>query len=153
MIRIFTVLALCGLFAPGANSQANTGSDEAAVRKAIADFADAWSRHDVAGMGALHTEDVNFVNIWGSWRKDRSDIEQGFREGHADVFSKSTMVIHTEQVRFPAPDVAVAHSTMQLLNVPPAFGIKCHSIRVLVKRNGKWLISDFQNTAIRQPPH
>lgn len=127
-------------------------NDEQAVREVIASFAAAWSRHDVKGMGASHTDDVNFVNIWGSWEKGRVAIEQGFAAGHSSVFAQSKMVIDVEQVRFPAPDIGVAHSTMELLNVPPAFGGKCHSVRVLVRSVGRWLISDFQNTQIRKPP-
>jgi uncharacterized protein (TIGR02246 family) len=126
--------------------------DEKEVRELIASFAAAWSGHDVKGMAALHTDDVNFTNIWGSWAKGRTAIEQGFAAGHSTVFSQSKMVIDIEQVRFPAANVAVAHSTMELLDVPAAFGGKCHSVRVLVKTTGRWLISDFQNTQIRKPP-
>jgi hypothetical protein len=38
---------------------------------------------------------------------------------------------------------------MELLNVPPKASGRCHYIRVLVKTDEKWLISEFQNTAIR----
>ena len=131
---------------------AGRSDDDKDVRELIASFAAAWSRHDVKGMGSSHTDDVDFINIWGSWEKGRVAIEKGFAEGHASVFSQSKMVIDVDRVRFPAPNVAVVHSTMELLNVPAAFGGKCHSIRVLVKSSGRWLISDFQNTQIRMPP-
>lgn len=156
--RTFLVIGTALAAAPVVRGELPTGvssigqDDEQSVRELITSFAAAWSRHDVKGMGELHTDDVNFTNIWGLWLKDRSSTEQGFAAGHSGIFSQSKMVIDIEQVRFPVPNVAVAQSTMELLDVPPAFGGKCHSIRVLVKNNGRWLISDFQNTQIRKPP-
>ena len=47
--------------------------DEPDVRKVVADFTDTWDRHDAKAMAALHTEDVNFINIFGEWWKTRSE--------------------------------------------------------------------------------
>jgi hypothetical protein len=49
---------------------------------AEADFADAWGRHDAKAMAALHTEDVNFINIFGQWWKIRGSR----KEPHAYPF-------------------------------------------------------------------
>jgi uncharacterized protein (TIGR02246 family) len=50
--------------------------DESGVRKVIADFGDAWDRHDAKAMAALHTEDVNFINIFGEWWKSRAEVKR-----------------------------------------------------------------------------
>jgi uncharacterized protein (TIGR02246 family) len=127
-------------------------ADEAAARKVIDDFAGAWNRHDAKAMAELHSEDVNFINIFGFWGKSRNGLQVGLARSHAGAFAQSTMKVRTEQIRFLAPNIAVVHGTMELLNAPPDTLGECHSIRVLVKEGGKWLISSFQNTLIRPLP-
>jgi uncharacterized protein (TIGR02246 family) len=124
-------------------------TEELAVKRVILDFADAWNHHDAKAMADLHTDDVNFINIFGKWWNGRNEVEEGLRRGHSAPFAKSNMLINIEQVRFLAPNVAVVHGTMELVDAPPETLGRCHSIRVLVKANGRWLISSFQNTLIR----
>lgn len=124
-------------------------TEEPAVKKVILDFADAWNHHDAKAMTDLHTEDVNFINIFGQWSKGRNEVEEILRRGHSAPFAKSKMLIDIEQVRFLAPNVAVAHGSMELVDAPPEALGRCHFIRVLIKVNGRWLISSFQNTLIR----
>ena len=124
-------------------------NEQIAVRKVISDFAEEWNRHDAKAMAELHTEDVNFVNIFGQWWKGRSEVEQGLRRAHTTAFSKSKMQVNTEVINFLAPGVALVHGTMELQDAPPEALGRCHSSRVLVKENGAWLISSFQNTLIR----
>ena len=147
--------ALCGLWFVAqagtidAAQIAMSGNEEVAVRKVISDFADAWNHHDAKAMAELHTDDVNFVNIFGQWWKGRSEVEEGLRRGHTTAFSKSRMLVKTEMVKFLAPNVALVHGTMELQDAPPETMGRCHSSRALVKENGRWLISSFQNTLIR----
>ena len=139
----YTLLAFLPTLAVAAENE------EVAVRKVIADFADAWDRHDVKAMVRLHTEDVDFVNIFGQWWKGWNEVEESLRRVHSTAFSKSRMLVNTELIKFLAPNVALVHGTMELLDAPPETMGRCHSSRVLVKENGRWLISSFQNTSIR----
>jgi uncharacterized protein (TIGR02246 family) len=123
--------------------------EETAVKKVILDFADAWNHHDAKAMADLHTEDVNFINIFGQWWSGRNEVEEGLRRAHSALLAKSKMLLNIEQVRFLVPTVAVVHGTMELVDAPPETSGRCHSIRVLAKANGRWLISSFQNTLIR----
>jgi uncharacterized protein (TIGR02246 family) len=115
----------------------------------ISDFAEAWNLHDAKAMANLHTEDVNFVNIFGQWWRGRSDVEENLRIAHRTALAKSKILLDIEQVRFIAQNVAVAQGTMELIDAPPETSERCHSIRVLVKERGGWRISSFQNTLIR----
>jgi len=148
--RLLPVLLVTALSLVGADFTPNP-ADEAAVRKVIEDFAGAWNRHDAKAMAELHTEDVNFINVFGNWGKSRKGLEEYLGYSHRGPFAQSIMKVRTEQVRFLAPNVAVVHGTMELLNSPPETLGEAHSIRVLVKQSGKWLISSFQNTFIRVP--
>jgi uncharacterized protein (TIGR02246 family) len=124
-------------------------TEELAVKQVISDFAGAWNRHDAKAMAGLHTEDVNFINIFGQWWKGRSEVEERLHSVHATAFARSKMLVNIEQVRFLASNIAVVHGTMELVDAPPETLGRCHSIRILVKANGSWLISSFQNTLIR----
>ena len=129
-------------------------SDEAQVRKVIADFGDAWDRHDAKAMAALHAEDVNFINIFGEWWKTRSQVETNLARIHCGGggMAQTTMKMRIEQVKFPAANVAVVHGIVELFNAPPPTLGENHFIRVMVKQHGRWLISSFQNTRISPPP-
>ena len=126
-------------------------TEELAVKKVISDFADAWNSHDAKAMADLHTDDVNFIKLFGQWWKGRAEVEERLRSVHATAFAKSKMLVNIEQVRFLAPNTAVVHGTMELVDAPPEMLGRCHSIRVLGEANGRWLISSFQNTLIRDP--
>jgi uncharacterized protein (TIGR02246 family) len=143
------------LLAPSAlEAQSQTKEDAAQVKQVITDFAAAWDRHDVEAMVALHTVDVNFTNIFGIWNKGHAEVQAILQHGHGagGIFTQSKMKIYDQQVSFLAPNVAVVHNNMELLDSPPSTMGLCHSIRVLVKTNRKWLIRDFQNTAIKTDP-
>jgi uncharacterized protein (TIGR02246 family) len=149
LVTVSCLFVGCSLFAADVNKV-----DEANVRKVIADFADAWDHHDGKVMAALHTEDVNFINIFGEWWKSRMEVEKNLTRIHSEGggMAHSAMKIRIEQVKFPAPNVAVVHGIVELFNAPPPTLGENHFIRILVKEHGKWLISSFQNTRIAPPP-
>ncbi len=128
--------------------------DETDVRKVIADFGDAWDHHDAKAMAALHTEDVNFINVFGDWWKTREEVEKNLARIHSEggVMVHSTMKMRIEQVTFPAANVAIVHGIVELFNTPSATLGENRFIRVLVKQHGNWLISSFQNTRIVPAP-
>jgi hypothetical protein len=45
----------------------DAASEEDSVRKVVADFGDAWNKHDPDAILALFTEDADWVNVAGSW--------------------------------------------------------------------------------------
>lgn len=146
MLRTATFLLLLYGGSFGVNLSAQ---EEPSVKKVISEFTLAWNRHDAKALADLHTEDANAINIFGQWLKGRNEIQATWQKVHAGVFARSKMVMDVDQVKFLAPNIATANGTMELLNVPPDVLGKCHWSRVLVKIDGKWMISEFQNTLIR----
>ena len=49
--------------------------DEEAVRKVVNGFQETWNRHDMNALGALFTQDADFVNIFGTHWKGRESIQ------------------------------------------------------------------------------
>jgi uncharacterized protein (TIGR02246 family) len=149
LLAVSCLLIASSLFANGVNQ-----ADDTDVRRVIADFAGAKDHHDGKAMAALHTEDVNFVNIFCEWWKSRIEVEKILTRIHSEGggIAHSTMKIKIEQVKFPASTVAVVHGIVELFNAPPPTLGENHFIRILVKQHSKWLISSFQNTRIAPPP-
>jgi hypothetical protein len=66
MKKIIVGLVMLAMTAPNP-AIANTANDEQAVRKVIADYGDAWNKHDPNAILALFTDDADLVNVAGSW--------------------------------------------------------------------------------------
>lgn len=125
--------------------------DEREIRNVQTRQADAWNRHDATAYAKLFTEDGDVVNVVGWWWKGRSQIESRLTAAFAFVFRESTMTITDVEVRFLAPDLALAHVRWTMIgakappNIPePKEGIQ---LQILKKSAGKWLIASFQNTS------
>jgi uncharacterized protein (TIGR02246 family) len=124
--------------------------DESEIRNVEKRQAEAWNQHDAKAYASLFTEEGDIVNVVGWWWKGRAEIEKKLTDAYAFVFRESTLSIAEVQVKFLAPDIAVARVkwTMTGARTPkgipePQQGIQ---IQVLQKQAGKWLISSFQNT-------
>ncbi len=78
-------------------------TDEAAVRQVIAAFAAAWSRHDVQGTGALHTENVNFTNIWGSWLQGRKATDRALPPDMLEFSQRAKWQLRSSRFDFLRP--------------------------------------------------
>jgi uncharacterized protein (TIGR02246 family) len=95
---------------------ANTADDEQAVRKVIADYGDAWNKHDPDAILALFTDDADWVNVAGSWWHGQAEHRRGTTWVHAHVFKNAHGHIGAVVVRFSTKDTAVAIFTHDVEN-------------------------------------
>ena len=111
---------------------------------------DAWNRHDAHAYANLFSEDGDCVNVVGWWWKGRAEIEKKLTAAYAFVFRDSALTITEIDVKFPAPEMAIAHVrwTMVGARTPQGFPKPQQGIQtqLLQKQKGKWLIVAFQNT-------
>jgi uncharacterized protein (TIGR02246 family) len=133
------------------------GVDQQAVRAIVLRQAVAWNRHDAAAYSSLFTPDCDVVNIAGWWWKSRAEVHQKLARAFSGVFAHSTLTFTDVQVKFPGPDIAVAHAQWKMsgARMPPGMPAPDAGIQTLVlarQRDGKWLIAEFQNTLSR-PEH
>ena len=139
------------LYYGGYNSGTNyENADESVVRNVLAEYTVSWNRHDTTAVGRLFTENCDYVNIAGVHLKGAQEIVR-----QADLFQHrlKTAVrrLTGAEVRFSTPDVALVHATWDVTGssrptreaVPVLKGI---TTITMVKTDGKWLITAFQDT-------
>lgn len=130
--------------------------DEEAIRKVILDGIEAFNRHDAKAGTVFFTEDADFVTVYGRWSRGAAEIERSRKERFETALKEAKIKLLDLRVRFIKPDVAIAHETHELSGMSGPKGEKMPtlrelSIRVLLKQQGKWLITAFHNTVVRPP--
>jgi len=125
--------------------------DESAVRNVLAEYAVAWNRHNVAAFGRLFAEDCDYVNIAGVHWKGVREIVQRQGELFQGRLKSGIRTLTGAEVRFSTPDVAVVHATWDVTGGSRPTGeavpvLKEITTMTMVKTDGKWLITAFQNT-------
>ena len=125
--------------------------DESAVRNVLAEYAVSWNRHDIAAFGRLFAENCDYVNIAGVHWKGVQEIVQRHAELFQNRLKTAVQTLTGAEVRFQTPDVALVHATWDVTGWSRPTGeavpvLKEITTMVMVKTNGKWLITAFQNT-------
>ncbi len=139
------------LYYGGYYSTSNYENDESVVRDVLAEYTVSWNRHDTAALGRLLDENCDYVNMAGvHWKGVREIVQQ-----HAELFQHrlKTAVrrLTGAEVSFSTPDVALVHATWDVTGVSRPTGkavpvLKEITTMKMVKTNGKWLITDVQDT-------
>jgi len=127
-------------------------TDQSAIESVIAQFGDAWNRHDAHSFAALFAEDADFTNWRGTHARGRKAVE----EFHAPLFSSamfrdSRQTCRLRNIRFLKPDVAIADIDWEMTGVITVEGADRSPRRglvdwAMVKTNGRWRISVMHNT-------
>ena len=129
----------------------NENDDESAVRNVLAEYTVSWNRHDTAAVIRLFTENCDYVNIAGIHWKGVQEIVQQPAELFQNRLKTAVRTLTGAEVRFSTPDVALVHATWDVTGWSRPSGeavpvLKEITTMVMVKTNGKWLITAFQDT-------
>ncbi|MFY9562472.1 MAG: SgcJ/EcaC family oxidoreductase [Terriglobales bacterium] len=119
--------------------------DEAAIRKIVADSADAWNRRDAKALAAHISENHDHINVDGAWRDGRAESERALTAALATT--RNNMTRSVARVRFVTPDVAVVVVRNEYTDDKQTR--KSISTSVLHKMNGIWWNEAFQNTFVQ----
>ena len=125
--------------------------DESAVRDVLAEYTVSWNRHDTTAVGRLFTENSDYVNIAGVHWKGVQEIVQRHAELFQNRLKTAVRTLTGAEVRFSTPDVALVHATWDVTGWSRPTGeavpfLKEITTMVMVKTDGKWLITSFQDT-------
>ena len=126
-------------------------ADEQSIRGLVTQFERAWNSHDMNLLGAITTEDVDFVNVAGLHWKGRAEVVREHAERHKVRFKNSVWTTERVSVQMLAPDLALVYVDWQtrgdldfdLKPWPPRTGIFSW---LVVKNAGSWKIRAVQNT-------
>jgi uncharacterized protein (TIGR02246 family) len=131
--------AACGGTSAGSAAGSGTPQDEAAIRALAGKYADAYSKRDTAGIGAVTADDYEDVDPMGNHNQGRAAAVASAAKDFAQMPAgmQMTMTATTTYVRWINPTTAVAGGTWQ---TPPMPGAPSRGawMGVAVKKDSTW---------------
>jgi uncharacterized protein (TIGR02246 family) len=122
----------------------------AAITNTAKAFLEAFHKGDAKAVAAFWTPDGDYVDEHGRILKGRKAIEDTFTElfsAHKGLKAR----IDIASVRFPAPDLAIEDGTSAVLAPDGSAPSRARYTNVLVKKDGKWLLSSVREAAYTDP--
>ncbi len=149
-LLLAVVISLC--FVSGVHAE--TSGEEKQVRRAVQSFYDAFNSHDFERVPEFTTDDWTHINPLGGWTRGRKAVVEELKEVHSTFLKGVTDTVEQISIRFATPDVAVVTVPSKVTTYTTPDGVKHENERqirtfVVVKRGGKWLIMQDQNTIRR----
>jgi uncharacterized protein (TIGR02246 family) len=129
------------------------GPDEHAVRQTVESFYEAFKTHSFNNAENFATEDWNHINPYGGRTRGREAVLRELKEVHSTFLKGVSDNIEDMDVRFAGADAAVVTVTSRMTAFVTPDGVKHDNERhirtfVVVKRTGRWVIMQDQNTVI-----
>jgi uncharacterized protein (TIGR02246 family) len=147
------ILLASFLFAisPAHGQSKSSDADSAAIRQVIADFLDAFNRHDAHAWAMPFAEDGDFTNVTGLYLHGRKDFEERFTGLFATRLKNAHRTATVRHIRFIAPDVAAVDAEWELVGSKASDGSE-NPVRkglfnfVMTRQNGRWVFAVFQES-------
>jgi len=116
-------------------------------------FATAWNVKNADGIGALFTEDADFVNVVGLWWRRKQRIWKAHEIGLRTFFRDSTLTVEHTEVKYITEEVATVHARWRIEGqytpdgrvAAPRTGI---FVFVARHESDGWICTTAQNTDI-----
>ncbi len=140
------------LFVLATTLNAQTKTDEEALRKLPQAFCNAWAKHDGRELAKIMADDVDFVTVATGYLHGRADFEKFHMRLLAGRFKESTITPLQTTLRFLRPDMAVIHWSWKIEGdrnmdgtprQQPRYGLMT---MVAEKQSVTWLVVVAQNT-------
>ena len=146
---LLSLLILSGFLVNGSFGQqsSETSPDEAAIRKVVAGYVQAFNKHDAEALANYWSPEAVYLNrMTGEEVVGRAAIAQQFTalfKAQPEV----KLVANTDAVKFISPNVAVEYGTSQVL-IPPKVEPEVGDYSaVYTKREGQWLLDRVTDEA------
>ena len=147
-MRGVVILAGAVLLASVAHTAEGTvgKSKEEVVKRTALEAGEAWNTHRVEAIAPYFTLDCDYVSFDGRPLKGRAEMEKGYAASHATFLKAAHMTSEILAVRFIKADVAIVDVSWAMEGAAGPNGqafpaMKGLLTQVLVKQQGKWLIS------------
>ena len=130
---------------------AQPSPDEAAIRKMVAGYVEAFNKHDAQALAGYWSPDAVYLDrATGEEVVGRPEIAKRFTALFKDQ-PDSKMTVNTESIRFVSPNVAVEQGSSQEATGKggPA---EVPYTAVYIKRDGQWLLDRVTDQAKEEVP-
>jgi uncharacterized protein (TIGR02246 family) len=128
---------------PRPSGRAAKSEEEAAIRKQIQVFSDAYNKGDLDALMALWTPDAEIVREDGKVTSGRAAIRDMLGEG-IKALKGHKQHIEVRTIRFVRPEVAMEEGTA-VMRAPDGSMQSGPYLAVWVKQGGKWLLSSVRD--------
>ena len=156
MILAMTLAVAIAAVASGHDNEAPKG-DEAKIKAVIDHGFAAWNEHDMVKWASSFTDDADFINVRGTWRKGRKQIEEAHVEAHKRFFGKSRVTLVDHKIKLLGPDTAVAIVTAEMKGHDLPKGTYQTDYNrytaVYFKVKDDWKITSIENVNLAEPPN
>jgi uncharacterized protein (TIGR02246 family) len=136
-----------------AQQQQDTVKDIKAIKQLIANYENAWNRHDAKGLADNYDSNATWVNWFGAYYIGRRDIQYHYETVHGSYFKASQYYTRSiEDITFVKPDVAISHIRTGLTGDTryPGQTFEFRRTIVLTKQEGVWHILAGQNAKLSE---
>lgn len=136
---------------------ATKDSEVAAIRKVVSSFYSAFNSNSFDSWAPANTtQDWNHIDPAGGWTPGRENVLAGLRLAHSTFLKGVTNTVEEMSARFATSSVAVVVATSRASTYTTPDGVTHQNDRerrtfVVVKRSGRWLVMQDQNTVVAGP--
>lgn len=156
---LFLILSICAVAQTAGGEAKSTASakDEEGVRKVLADFVEAWNKHDAKAFSMVFAEDADFTNVAGVSAHGQTEVEKFHAPRFATTFKDTHQKITETKIRFIKPDVAAVDARWEMTGAKNREGQDIPLRRgllnfVMTKESDKWFIAVMHNMNLPDPP-
>lgn len=146
-----------GQTAGGAAKSTSSAKDEEEIRKVLADFVEAWNKHDAKAFSMVFAEDADFTNVRGTSASGRAEIEKFHAPLFATRFKGTSQKMAKTKIRFIRPDVAAVDAWWEMTGVKGPEGQDIPLRRgllnfIMTKEGDGWRIMVMHNMDLPASP-
>jgi uncharacterized protein (TIGR02246 family) len=141
-----------------AQTKTAMNAEEAELRKYLLAIIDRFNKHELRpATSPGFTPDADFVNVEGRWMRGVEEIRRVHAVAAQGWLKDANIKLIELDIRFIRPDVAVVHQLHEMSGSrhPNGTLLAPHqqiSTRILVKEQGQWITTAFQNTMVDARP-
>jgi uncharacterized protein (TIGR02246 family) len=125
-------------------------TDQEAIKKVVAEYTEAWNKHDGRALSMFYAQDGDLVSATGSKSKGRVEIEKAVARDFSSRSQAGKRTATIQSVRVIKPGVALADVAFETVGAPGAEG-KGYSTLIMTKQDGRWWIAAQREMQLEQP--
>lgn len=157
IIFVTLVTVASGVLGQTGTSEAKSNGsiqEEEGIRKVLADFVDAWNKHDAKAFSMVFAENADFTNVGGRSAHGRMEVEKHHAPLFATRFKDTIQKITETKIRFIKTDVAAVDARWEMTGAkdeqaqerPMRKGLLSF---VMTKNGDKWFITVMHNMELK----